>query len=113
MFMTIPGLLLFLFPGMLMMGMTPLPPFHLVGPLFLLIALMFISIPAAVAATGIGLLKYRDWARALTVILAALMLIGFPFGTAIGVYMLWVLLSEEGRNNYKFRSQHALAQTAY
>ena len=70
--------------------------FHLAGPLFLAIAVTFISIPVGIVIAGIGLLRYREWARVLTLVLAAFMLIGFPFGTAIGIYAFWVLLSSEG-----------------
>jgi hypothetical protein len=107
-FMAIPGLCLLLFPGMLMAGVA-MPPFVLAGPLFLFIALTFISIPAGIAAAGVGLLRYREWARTLTIILSVLMLIAFPFGTAIGIYALWVLLSDDGRDSYKARSVHAMA----
>ncbi len=44
---------------------------------------------------GIGLLKYKTWARVLTLILGFLNLPGFPIGTALGVYTIWVLLNEE------------------
>ena len=100
MFMAIPGLSLLLFPGLFTMR-TAFHPFPLAGPFFLMIALAFISIPAGIAIAGIGLLRYREWARVLTLIMAAFMLIGFPFGTAIGVYAFWVLLSNEGSSNYK------------
>ena len=54
---------------------------------------MLISVPDIIA--GIGLLKRRGWARILTIILAIPDLINFPIGTAIGIYVLWVLLNEE------------------
>jgi hypothetical protein len=61
----------------------------------------FISIPVVNLITGIGLIKYREWARILALILAAFMLIGFPFGTAMGIYAFWVLLSNEGSASYR------------
>ena len=42
-----------------------------------------------------GLLKYRPWARILALIVAVLHLFSFPFGTALGVYAFWVLLSAQ------------------
>lgn len=98
-FMAIPALGLLLLPGM-MMGMAH-TPFHFAGPLSLAIAVAFISIPTVNIIAGIGLLLYREWARVLTLVLAALMLIGFPFGTAIGIYAFWVLLSDEGSTSYR------------
>ena len=60
-----------------------IPPMPLLGPLYLMIMLMFLSIPAGIAFTGIGLLKYKDWSRVVATILAIFMLLGFPFFTAI------------------------------
>lgn len=51
------------------------------------------SAPKLIA--GIGLLKRRSWARILALILAILELLNFPIGTAIGIYVIWVLLNEE------------------
>lgn len=56
--------------------------------------LLVISLPQLIA--GIGLLSFRPWARILTIILSVLELPGFPFHTALGIYGLWVLLSNEG-----------------
>jgi hypothetical protein len=54
---------------------------------------MLISVPDIIA--GIGLLKRRGWARILAMILAIFDLIQVPIGTAIGIYVFWVLLSDE------------------
>jgi len=107
-FIAIPGLFMLVFPGMLMIGMVP-HPFPLAGPLFSMIALIFMSVPVCLVAAGMGLLKYRDWARTLTLVLSAFMLLGFPFGTAIGVYAFWALNSAEGRNSFRARSVQAMA----
>jgi hypothetical protein len=53
-----------------------------------------ISLPGLIA--GIGLLSYQPWARILTIILSVLELPAFPFHTALGIYGLWALLSNEG-----------------
>lgn len=55
--------------------------------------LVLVSAPGILA--GIGLLKYKSWARILALILAVLNLGNFPLGTILGVYALWVLLNEE------------------
>jgi len=101
--MAVPGLSLMVFPGMMRMTHM-IPPMPLLGPLYVLIMLVFLSIPAGIACTGIGLLKYRDWSRVIATILAIFMLFGFPFFTAIGIYALWVLNSREGSESYKLRS---------
>ena len=46
-------------------------------------------------AVGIGLVKFQSWARIGGLILSALNLLNFPFGTALGFYGLWVLLNKE------------------
>jgi hypothetical protein len=99
-FLAIPALGLLLFPGMMMTGMVH-RPFPFAGPVFTFIAMAFFSIPVVNIITGIGLLKYREWARVLALVLAAFMLIGFPFGTAIGIYAFWVLLSNDGSASYR------------
>ena len=59
----------------------------------LVVFLLAVSLPGLV--TGIGLLKFRPWARIVGIVLAAINLISFPIGTALGIYGLWVLLNKE------------------
>jgi hypothetical protein len=63
--------------------------------LVIFIAIALISLPGIIA--GWGLLSFQPWARILTIILSCLELLHIPFGTALGVYGLWVLLSVEGQ----------------
>lgn len=57
--------------------------------------LVILSLPAIIG--GFGLLKYRNWGRILVLIVAVPNLLAFPFGTAFGVYALWVLLSQDAQ----------------
>ncbi len=66
---------------------------------FLFVFLLAISLPGLVA--GIGLLQFQPWARILTIVLSVLDLIHVPFGTALGVYGLWVLLSQDGERLFR------------
>ena len=80
-----------------------------VGPRFVswiisVVGLASAALAAGVAAAGVGLLQYRDWARTLTIIMAVLMLFHFPIGTAIAIYAFWVLFSHEGQEYFKARS---------
>jgi len=59
----------------------------------LVIFLVAISLPGII--TGIGLLKFKSWARIVGLVLAAINLINIPFGTVLGIYGLWVLLNKE------------------
>jgi len=55
--------------------------------------LIIVSLPGMLA--GIGLLKMQPWARIVAIIVGVLHILSFPFGTALGIYTLWVLLSAE------------------
>jgi len=55
--------------------------------------MILLALPGVIG--GIGLLRRRNWARILLIILGALHLPGFPFGTALGIYTFWVLLQDE------------------
>ncbi len=63
----------------------------------LCIAIFFfvLSLPAIIG--GWGLLHYRPWSRVLMIIVSALHLFHIPLGTALGIFGLYVLLSDEGR----------------
>lgn len=60
--------------------------------LFVGLLIAILSIPTIVA--GIGLQRYRPWARILALILAVLHIFNFPLGTAVGAYAFWVLLND-------------------
>jgi hypothetical protein len=51
------------------------------------------SLPNVIA--GLGLLRYREWARILTLVLCFVHLPAFPLGTALGGYGIWVLFQAE------------------
>ena len=71
--------------------------------------LVLTALPGIVG--GLGLLKYKNWARVLVIFLAVLDLIDFPFGTMISLYTMWVLLnndtSELFESGAKFQAQPA------
>ncbi len=60
---------------------------------FVALFLVVLSVPGIVG--GIGLLKYKPWARYLTLVVAALALFNIPIGTAVGVYTIWVLVQDK------------------
>jgi len=55
--------------------------------------LALLSVPGIVA--GIGLLRQRNWARVLTLVLSVFDLLAFPVGTLIAVYSIWILVQRE------------------
>jgi hypothetical protein len=72
---------------------TAIPILGLVGG-FVFILLLVLSLPGLII--GIGLVQFRPWARIAGIILSALDLVSVPpFGTALGIYGLWVLLNRE------------------
>lgn len=87
------------FPFMLM----PIP-----GPLRLLLA-PFLGVMGMVISgfaiagliAGGGLMAHYPWARTLAIILGCISLIHFPFGTALGIYTLWVLVPAGADADYR------------
>ena len=67
---------------------------------FVFIAVL--SVPGIIA--GYGLLHYRPWAPMLSIVISALNLLSFPFGTALGIYGLWVLLNESTKPLFQERA---------
>lgn len=59
----------------------------------LAVVLVVLSIPGIIG--GIGLIKRKNWARVLVLILSFFNLFHFPLGTAIGIYAIWALLQPE------------------
>ena len=59
-----------------------------IGCFFLLLAL-----PEIIG--GIGLMKKREWARILVLIVSFFHLLSFPLGTALAVYSFVILLKDE------------------
>jgi hypothetical protein len=53
--------------------------------------MIVLALPAIVV--GIGLVRFRPWARIAGIVLAIFDLLWIPFGTLLGVYGLWVLFS--------------------
>jgi hypothetical protein len=77
----------------------PLGP-HWMGAMLPLIATM-IAISAGLALlVGYSLLTRRPWGRTLAIIVAILSLLKIPFGTALGIYTLWVLAPADSGAEY-------------
>ncbi len=54
--------------------------------------LLLISLPGIIG--GWGLYQGRPWGRLVVIILGFLQLLNIPFGTALGIYTLWVLFKD-------------------
>jgi hypothetical protein len=91
----IPGLALVIFGQMhLPFMMIPVPePLRLfLTPFLGVIGILISGFAIAGVIAGWGLIKHAPWARMLAIVLGCISLVHFPFGTALGVYTLWVLL---------------------
>ncbi len=63
--------------------------------------LLVLSAPAIIA--GIGLIYFKPWARILAIVVSALHLVNIPFGTALGIYGLWILFSPESQSFFTIK----------
>jgi hypothetical protein len=63
-----------------------------IGGIISVVILVF-SLPGLIG--GIGLLKLAPWSRVWMIVVSALDLLNVPFGTALGIYGLWVLTKPE------------------
>ena len=81
--------LLFLLGGM---GTAPQAQFGWVLPA---LGVLYAVLGAVQLAAGFGLLGLKPWARTLQIVLAAIMLLGIPCGTVIGILVLIYMLKPE------------------
>ncbi len=65
------------------------------------------SIPEVVA--GYGLRNEKPWARTWSIVASAMACMSFPFGTAIGIFGLVFLLSEDGKRYFESPSYGRLS----
>lgn len=54
---------------------------------FISISMLLVAVPAVIG--GFGMLKEKDWAKNITLIVGIIYLICIPFGTVIGIYSIW------------------------
>ena len=64
---------------------------------FTVLALIAIVWGVAHVVVGVPLRRRRSWARLAALMLGAVDLLLLPYGTALGAYAIWVLLSERGK----------------
>ena len=104
------GFALLIAPKILQAIPMPMPPdvpfdiVQLVSADSGILGAVILMVAAATAAAGVGLLQDQTWGRILALVMAAVMIIKIPFGTAIGIYAFWVLLSARGRDHYEQKS---------
>jgi hypothetical protein len=65
--------------------------------LFTTLAVIAILWGTAHVVVGVPLRRHRPWARMIALMLGSVDLVLLPYGTALGVYALYVLLNEKGK----------------
>lgn len=61
--------------------------------IFLTTLMLALAVPSVLS--GMGILRYRTWARPLAMVVSVLQLANLPLGTILALYSFWVLMSPE------------------
>jgi hypothetical protein len=69
----------------------------LTAAIFTTLAIIAILWGAAHVVVGVPLRRRRPWSRIMALVLGSIDLLLLPYGTALGLYALWVLLHEDGK----------------
>lgn len=69
----------------------------LTAAVFTALAIIAMLWGAAHVVVGVPLRRHRPWSRLLALMLGSVDLLLLPYGTALGVYALYVLLNENGK----------------
>ena len=101
-FNTIAGVVLYILANTLFAHMRDYgaPQGSFLRPLLSVIGIFVLAKAAFGFIAGWGLLQREPWARILTLVLGFISLFHVPFGTAVGVYTLWVLLPAQSEEEY-------------
>jgi hypothetical protein len=90
-----------LFAHMREMG-APEGPTSFLRPLLSVVAMVVLVKAALGFIAGWGLLQHEPWARVIALVLAFISLFtNIPFGTALGIYTMWVLLPARSEEEYE------------
>ena len=82
-------------------------------PLSAVPALLLIALGVAQLFAGWGVRALRSWARTVGCVLSAIGLLGFPIGTLINGYILYLFLSKKGRTIFAPAYQDVIAATPH
>jgi hypothetical protein len=91
------------------LGAPPETPSDFLHVLFNVLGILVLVKSAAGFLAGWGLLQREPWARMVTLVLAFIALFNVPFGTALGIYSLWVLLPAGADAEYAEQVRQAAA----
>lgn len=91
----------FIIPAVLTHSPDPNVPIGLIASVVSFVAWLLLIWGIAGLAGGIGLLSREPWARTVTLVVSFISLINVPLGTALGIYAIWVLLSNGADEDYR------------
>ena len=103
-FNTIGGVVLYVLANTLFAHLhdlgAPDAPTAFLRPLLSVIGIFILAKAACGFIAGWGLMQREPWARIIALVLGFISLFNIPFGTAVGVYTLWVLLPAQSQEEY-------------
>ncbi len=83
------------------------------GPAELAASVGLLALSVGQGFLAYGLRKLRSWARVPAIILSCIGLIGFPIGTLISAYILYLLVSKKGSMVFSSQYQDIIRQTPH
>ena len=90
--------------GVFMLGTLRREEEQLMGGIFVALAVVFgiviLLFGAFYVLTGLKVMKMHPIGRTLGIIASCIALLGFPLGTALGIYGLWFFFGDMGKNLY-------------
>ena len=89
-----------LFPHLHELGAPPQVPTSFLSAIVGTIGIIILAKAACGFLAGWGLLHGEAWGRTVALVLSFISLFNIPFGTAIGVYTMWVLLPAQSQLEY-------------
>lgn len=103
-FNTVGGVVLYILANTLFAHLhefgAPEAPTGFLRPLLSVIGIFVLAKAAIGFLAGWGLMHREPWARVIALVLGFVSLFNIPFGTAVGVYTLWVLLPAQSQHEY-------------
>ena len=76
--------------------------------------LVCFALPGIIASAlaGYGLLKYKNWARIVAIVLAFVYILAIPIGTAVGIYTLIIMFNKGTAALFRGQGEPTEAQAA-
>ncbi len=75
------------------------------SPFLFSIGSLLLLVAASAICVGWGLMTHEPWARLVAIIVGIVIIVHPPFGTLLGIYTLWVLLSNGAAAEYESMSR--------